>query len=162
MEVVSVSGQDSQHFTSQETVHLASHDFPTSIHSLPHDHPPPTEDSTPHTPSPRAENSIRHVDMASSSSFPSIGSPGPASSQFRNHDRGAPQVFANPHIDGQDHDRMETDEESDDSDSGVDTPQNEETTEGGDLVMTDAEVMDTFPDGLEEGEVQQGMPSPLV
>lgn len=51
-----------------------------------------------------------------------------------------------PEVDGQDHDRMETDEESDDSDSGTETPTSAGAAE---VPPVDPEAMDITPDTLE-------------
>ena len=60
-----------------------------------------------------------------------------------------------PEIGGQNHDRMETDEESDDSNSEADTSQSGETPAsngGADVTTADPEAMDTTPDDLGPGE----------
>ena len=175
MEVaVSINGHESQHLASQETLHLASQDFPASInHHL-------RRDTSPAADTPRSQISPQRIDatqrndnMSSSSGLRSpTGLPPSPPVQQRALDRGVPLAVFEPGMNGQNHDRMETDDESDDSESGTDTPQNEENQPGagwGEVDPSlmgwgdnssgwetfDPEAMDTTPDntgtnGIEE------------
>jgi len=140
---VSIGGPDSQHLTSQDTLHLASQDLPSSYHRG-RDTSPVSNTLNARSSPQRAAATTRHGTMSSSNG---ILPPQNANvSQTSQRSNGMSEL----EIEGQDHDRMETDEESDESDSSTDTPQNEEASVGnGEAGMdpSDPEAMDTTPDG---------------
>ncbi|KAL8826599.1 MAG: hypothetical protein Q9191_003705 [Dirinaria sp. TL-2023a] len=98
--------------------------------------------------------------MSSSNMNPSPTSATPTS-PFRHRAASATGVFDNNNeidIDAQNHDRMETDEESsEESSSEADTPPNDNTSVRvgpPDMMLVDQEAMDTAPDNLHAGEIR--------
>lgn len=156
---VSISGTDSQHLTSQDGLHIGSQDLPSSLHQLSQDHSPSPETLQYRNSIPRSGTTSVHGAMSSSNMVPSPSSATPTS-PFRQRAASANGAFDNNNeidIDAQNHDRMETDEESsEDSSSEADTPPNGNTpvsVDPPDMMLVDQEAMDTAPDSLDAGEI---------
>ena len=147
---VAVNGPESQHLTSPDALHRASHDLPSSINHLRRDTPPAPDSRTSRSSPQTVDSFTRHATMSSTNGIVSSNNTQPSpSSHSRNPNDRIPSAMFQSAIDGQDHDRMETDEESDEYESGADTPQNEEIqTNAGEAeaVGADPEAMDTTPD----------------
>ena len=98
--------------------------------------------------------------MSSPNGIVSSNNTQPASSSHsRNPNDRIPPAMFQSETDGQDHDRMETDEESDEYESGAETPQNDEIqTNAGEAEVAgaDPEAMDTTPDSPSADEA--GLP----
>ncbi|KAL9103094.1 MAG: hypothetical protein Q9163_001834 [Psora crenata] len=127
-------------------IRYASPSTPSSQALIDNDHHTPRQ-----SPQPQASMSSSQVlpAMASSSHTP------PPYEHFEPHQ---------PTIDAQNHDRMETDEDSDDSasDSGTDTPdQSERTSEPApQAILPETEAMDTTPDHTPAPDLQLSLPAP--
>ncbi len=150
---VSLGGPDSQHLTSQDTLHLASQDLPSAYHRG-RDTSPASETLNARL-SPQRAATTRHGSMSSSNGI--LATQHANVSQTSQRSNGIPHTMSELEIEGQDHDRMETDEESDGSDSGTDTPQNEASSVsngGADMDPSDPEAMDTTPDGPDADATQ--------
>ena len=159
---VSISGTDSQHLVSQEGLHIGSQDFSSSLHHQlrQEDHSPSPETLQYRNSISRSGNTSVHGTMSSSNIVPSPTSATPNPS-FRQRAPSANSAFDNNNeidIDAQNHDRMETDEESsEESSSEADTPPNGNTPVSvgqADMMLVDQEVMDTAPDSLDTGDIR--------
>lgn len=148
---VSLAGPDAQHLTSQDTLHLASQDLPSTYHRG--RDTSPASDTLNALLSPQRAPTTRHASMSSSNGILTAQNANVAHTSQRSN--GIPHTMSEQEIEGQDHDRMETDEESDASDSGTDTPQNEASSVsngGADVDPSDPEAMDTSPDGPDDAD----------
>ena len=158
---VAVNGPESQHLTSPDAIHRASQDLPSSINHLRRDTSPAPDSRTSRSSPQTVDPFTRHATMPSTNGSMSSNNtqPSPSPHSRNLNDRIPPAMFQSE-IDGQDHDRMETDEESDEYESGADTPQNDEIqTNAGEaeVVGADPEAMDTTPDSPSADEA--GLPS---
>lgn len=157
---VSISGTDSQHLTSHDHLHVDSQDY-SSLHQFAHEQSPAPGTRQTRNSSPTSRTASGQDTMSSSNVATAPTSTTPTS-PFHRRVSATNNAFEHVNaldIEGQNHDRMETDEESsDDSSLEPDTPQDGSTTPAAgptDMTMVDLEAMDTAPDRPESEENRQ-------
>lgn len=153
---VSIGGTDSQHLSSHDHLHIDSQDF--SLHQLAQDSSPTRDPLQQRASSPRSGTTSVAGTMSSSNVAPAPNSqtptpPFPRRVSSNNNIQNINEID----IEGQNHDRMETDEESSEGySSEADTPLDGSTPTGAgppDTGVYNEEPMDTAPDRSEGGEV---------
>lgn len=115
--------------------------------------------STPDTPTARSPNRVEPT--ATSPIIPSLQEPNSTNNSPSTQNQHQPQeerLVGTMEADGQDHDRMDTDDESETSASGADSPQHHTRTSGTAALEVpaaqDGEAMDTTPDSPDAGDVR--------